>query len=292
MPIYLALVTLALLVGCMSSSPASDSTPIGTITVAWDVAAKASFSDSSHTLRLTPLTYTDLDHIAGGTRYLTATFRVENLGAEPLENLTLRAYAHGGTLGGTAVGDVRGFPTPENPNGPAITDPRVAQSIRPLHGTQLGSSGPEPDPHASDFQAFSQTESQALDPSAQAKGLLGGGEAVLDYGFVVNPRKLEPAAAGMVNVAVRLPRTFEGSPKPYRFKLSFVVTTSKTLRVSQALGETAAQALGRAEAMLSQGQPIQLVLLRDPPPAQGEPGLSLIRLSNLRIGLAPTFLLE
>jgi len=282
---------LVLLVGCSAAPPVSDSRPLGTVSVAWDVGAKASFADSSATVALIPLTYTDLDDLQSGNRYLTVTFRVENQSTGPLENLTLRAYAATANLGGTAVGAVRAFPSPSHPDGTAITDPLVAQSIRPIQGTQLGPAGPEPDPQASNFEGFSQAESAGLERGAQAQGLLAGSEQVLDYGFAASDRTINPGATSLINVAVKLPRTFSTSPTPYRFKLSFLLTTSPTLRVSQALGETTSQALARAEALLSGHQMLQLVLLSsDPVPPQS--GLSVVRLTNLRIGIAPTYLLQ
>ena len=273
-----------LLAGCAAPPTPSDTTLLAQIEILWDVQNKTSLSDSEQLLKLTPLSYNDLDHLLGGFRYLTATFKVENQSAQTLKNLTLRAYT--ANPSGTAVKELRGFPTAQDPQGPEILDSAVAQSIRPIHGTKLGN-GPEPDPSASDFQAFAQSESQALADLARSKSL---NLQVLDYGFVVSPRMLEPGASGFVNIAVRLPRRFEGLPNPYRFKLGLLVTTSSTFRVSQALGETQDQALARAK-LLGHVQAVQLVLIGNNPPLQAT-GLEVIRLPNLRIGTAPTYLLE
>jgi hypothetical protein len=279
------------------------SAPLGTVTLSWDTAKRSAETDSSGAVRFEPLTYSDLDDTAGGFRYLTATFRVTNLGTSDLQNLSLRAVARAGNLGGTAISDLRAFPDPQNPGGVAITDPSVAQSFIPLHGTQLGPSQPQPDPLGSDFQMYRATESAALQTSARQAGFITDADTVLDYGFVTRSSVLQPqtspppppavygrllpagGGSGTLSVAVRLPRRFQNSPRPYTFNWQFLVTTDSAPRASRALLETTAAAVTRAKALSPQAQ-LALTGADDAP--ADLTGVRAFRLEGVRIGTATT----
>jgi hypothetical protein len=269
---------------------------LGTITLEWLTSNRAASTDSSSTLRLTPLSYSDLDDLGSQTRYLTVTFSAQNLSAGALEHLTLRAIAPSGGIAGTALTDLRGFPTAQEPDGLTITDGSVAARVLPIHGTVLLSQ-PSSDPASSDFQAYTSAESLKLEGEARTANTLTAGDRVLDYGFVVRDaagtgRRLAAGATGRISVAVRLPRSFTPLPKPYRFKLSFLATTDNLPRVTRGLGESTDAAVTRAIAFGSAEKPAQLVLFGSDADAPSDPKLKLLRITAPRIGLDPSVLLE
>jgi hypothetical protein len=280
------------LTACLEQPMPITDTPVqalGTITLEWNTSNRATLNDSSNTLAFKPLTYNDIDDIASGFRYLTATFEANNLGSNPLENLTLRAINLAGNATGTGVNDPRGFPDPQNPNGIPITDVTVAQRILPTHGTRLGVK-PEPDPLSSDFQAYSTTSAELLEQPAQIAGLLGVNDHVLDYGFVARNRKLDPGMKTYISLGVKLPRKFTNLPKPYSFKLNFLLTSDPVLRVTRGLGESTSAALARAVALGTPDKPAQLVLIGSDADAPTDPNIRTLRLPSVRIGIAPTLL--
>jgi hypothetical protein len=262
---------------------------LGTVALEWNTTNRATINDSSSTVAFKPLTYSDIDDIVGGFRYLTVTFEASKLGTNPLENLTLRAFNPSGNSSGTSISDLNGFPDAQNPNGVPITDIGVFQSILPTHGTRLGVK-PEPDPSTSDFQAYATSEAVFLEQHARIGGFLSANDNALDYGYVAQNRKLEAGAKTFISIAVKLPRKFTNSPKPYKFKLNFLITTDPVLRVTRGLGETTAAALTRALALGTPEKPAQLVLIGSDTDAPSDPKISVLRLPSVRIGTAPTLL--
>jgi hypothetical protein len=274
------------------ASTALQSSPLGLVNLAWDTNKRDTENDSSSRVSFAPLTYSDIDHVSAGFRYLTATYRVTNLGNKPLENITLRAIAKTGNLGETAAFEVRAFPDTNNPDGELFTDPTVAQRIVPLHGMQLGATVPVPDATASDFQAYRPSESTALETAAQSASLLGGSERVLDYGFVAKngtSRRLEASGTGLVSVSFRIPRNFTPLPKVFKFKISFLVATDSAVRVSRALLETTASAETRGASLNSPNSPAQLVLVGSDTETSSNPAVRGIRLPNIKIGNSTTY---
>lgn len=224
-------------------------TPLGTVNLTLSPDDQAVIRDASGTLEFTPGVFTDVDDVQGGVRYVTRTFEVRNVSGRTLPNVTLRAIARPGNLGGTAVVEVRGAPTGSEPQGPQITDPAFAQAFRPVHRTVLGSNSPEIDLSGSSFQAYRSVESQAF----QARAGLGADVTVLDYGFTVGgagTRTLAPGEVTRINVAYRFPRRFGTQPRPFATTLSFVAVTEDGVRVSQAVGESRAQLVDRAQGLL------------------------------------------
>ena len=276
-----------------NTSVASETVSFGVkfvpLTLEWNTNNRKAVQDSSGMLLFTPLTYSDIDDIAGGFRYLTVTFEVNNLGTKALENLTLCAITTSDSVGGTAINNVLGFPDAEHPIGVPITEPSVAQNIFPTHGTRLGTH-PEPDPNASNFQAFSSNEASFFEQQAKNQGLLGVYDHVLDYGFVTQVRRLEPNLKTLISVAVKLPRKFTNLPKPYKFKLNFLIVEDPVLRVARGLGETTNAALARALALGTPEKPAQLVLIGSDTDAPVDPKITVLRLPSVRIGTAPTLL--
>ncbi len=274
-------------------STALSSTPLGTINLAWDTSKRTAETDSSGQVSFLPLTYSDIDFVAGGVRYLTATYRVTNLSTAPLENIALRAVNKTNNLGGTAYFDVRSFPDTGNPDGILFSDVTVAQRILPLHAMQLGASTPVPDAAGSHFMAYRTNESTAFDTAARANGLLGSTENTLDYAFVAqtsSSRVIAPGATGIVSVAVQLPRRFDPLPKVFKFQTSFIVSTDNAPRVSRALLETTAMATTRATELGTATNPAQLVLIGADADAPTDTAFRVIRLANIRTGTSTNLL--
>ncbi len=278
------------------SSTALQSSALGLVNLAWDTNQRNSETDSSGKVSFLPLTYSDIDFVAAGVRYLTATYRVTNLGSQALENLSLRAIVKSGNIGQTAAFDIRAFPDASNPDGALYADPSAGQRIVPLHGMQLGATAPVPDASAADFQAYRPTESTTLETSAQGTGVLATTENILDYAYVVKNGSSHTIAAGgtgLVSVAVRIPRrlvTTDPLSKIFKFKLSFLVATDSANRVSRAILETTDASVARAVALGSSSNPSQLVLVGADADTPSDAALRLIRLPNIRIGLVTNLL--
>ena len=278
------------------ASTALSSTALGLVNLAWDTNKRNAETDSSGQVSFLPLTYSDIDFVSGGVRYLTATYRVTNLSSQPLENIALRAVAKTGNVGETAAFDIRAFPDANNPDGTLYTDASVGQRILPVHGMQLGATTPVPDENASDFQGYRLSESTALETAARGSGLIGVNESVLDYSYIVKNnlnRRLEAGGTALVSVAVRIPRRLvQADPlsKIFKFKLSFLLSSDSAIRVSRALLETTTASQSRAMALGSSSNPTQLVLLGSDLDAPSDGALRLIRLPNIRFGVTTNLL--
>ncbi|NJK46190.1 MAG: hypothetical protein HC933_19765 [Pleurocapsa sp. SU_196_0] len=281
-----------------------NSTSIGTVNLEWNTGNYAPTTDSSGTVRFTPTYYSDIDDFVSKMRYLTMGFTVENLSAVTIDNLGVRAVARDGNLGGTAMVEVRAFPSDTNPDGDPFTDVTVAHRITPIQGTILAAQ-PVADPHSSDFQAYKDTESLSLQDAARTAALIGANDTVLDYGFVtrvcsanctqpaantVYSRTVTAAGTARIAIAFKLPRSFTPLPKPYRFKISFLVTKDDAVRVTRGVGESTDAAVARGTGLVDGGvtAPVQLLLAGTDTDAPSDPRLTVLRILNPRIGTAPT----
>jgi Bacterial Ig-like domain len=277
---------------------------IGTLNLEWNTSNKITSNDSSNTFAFKPLSYSDIDDVAGGYRYLTMTFEVSALSGIAVENLSLQAINLPISLAGTAISDLRAFPDAANPLGAAITEPVVVQNVFPTHGTQLGTK-PEPAPNSSDFQGFSSGETQSLETVTKTAKLLGADDNLLEFGFVARNagggRSIDGSSKNYISVGVKLPRRYTfalfpscpnpaGCLKPYTFKINFLVHSSPTLRVTRGLGETTSTALTRAVALGTLEKPTQLMLIGSDTDAPTDPKITVLRVPNLKIGTAPTLL--
>jgi hypothetical protein len=277
---------------------------IGTLNLEWNTSNKTTAKDSSNTFAFKPLSYSDIDDVAGGYRYLTMTFEVSALSGIAVENLSLQAINLPTSIAGTAVTELQAFPDVLNPLGAAITELVVAQNIIPTHGTQLGTK-PEPAPNSSDFQGFSSIETQSLETAAKTANLLGTDDRLLEYGFVARNitggRNIDSTTKNYISVGLKLPRKYSfalfpscpnpaGCLKPYKFSLHFLLSASPTLRVTRGLGETTTAALARAVALGTLQKPAQLMLIGSDTDAPTDPKVTVLRVPSLKIGTAPTFL--
>ncbi|WP_221090848.1 hypothetical protein [Deinococcus aquaedulcis] len=233
--------------------------------------------ESSAGLELSPLSVSVTDvgvRGSGGTRYITATFRVRNAasGGTPSpsarSNLTLLAAGVSDNVDSTALRAMTVFSGAPAPAG-------VARSVRPTHALdyQPAAEQVRPVTGGEDLQVFLESEvlpgnfTRGGAPVASYSDL--GVTTVFPYGYVVRTpaggRTLaaNPAPGqydGRVAISVRLPlqpndnaqTPAQGSARdPWAFRMTFLVVTDSATRVTQTLEEQAlpdSQVLGRATA--------------------------------------------
>ncbi len=187
---------------------------------------------------------------AGGTRYVTATFRVRNADqqnvpvARSRKNLTLLAVPVADSLGTTAFRAVTTF------GGSAVAS-SVAKTMLPTHAMRYDPLGGRPvlSPGGEDLQVY--TENDVLPANFSRNGAPTsyaalGVTTVLPYGFVVHTpggsRTLpaSPAAgvySGRVTLSVKVPLQAAPSQDPWAFRMSFLVIEDSVTAVTQSLEE-------------------------------------------------------
>ena len=293
---WLLTATLALgLAACAQSAPptpeAFKGKVLGTVTVQFDEnTAKASFTPNTRmTTRDFNVSINFIKKFSGAfdddstkTRYAWATFETANTSTNDLHNLTMVAVNFAGKgLGLTAIQSL------ENLNGQPITNPAIAQSIRPMHGIKINGTNLEVDPSKADFQAFSDTEAQSMEDSARTIGLLAQLDDVLEYGFVARNatggRAIPANTAGQVTLALRMPKPLNATDNPYRFQMTFLLVDVPTVRVSRSQEETTAQVTTRA----SDVNASEVALIGSD--TDTIPGRTTIRLGNARVSSAPQY---
>ncbi len=228
----------------------------------------------------------------GTERYIRAVFDITNNTASAFNNLTFYAYNQSAnSIGGTAIKSLNNF---GNVN---VASTAAAQSLKPTHG--LDTSGASVS-GAEDLQVFQPTEAS----DAQAAGLaaippvLGNTDTVLEYGFVArrctancaspNPtwtRTIGAGETGQISLAYKLPEgILSNSANPYGFVATFVLANETTARVSRSPEEPTSSASSRATAFTA----TQTILVG----ADADTATGSLRLSNAKIGTAPTTLLD
>jgi hypothetical protein len=181
---------------------------------------------------------------AGGTRFLSATFRVRNATAsgtpysDDLGNLTLVAINTPSTIAGSAVRGLERFDG-------SSADPGLALQILPTHAMTFDHAKRQPRvfDDGADLQAFSEAEVAAL-------GTLDGITSVLPFGFSVrcvqncasSSKTLEANPAsdqfdGQVTLAVKIPLQANAKDDPFRFSMLFEIVQDDFPRVTQSLEE-------------------------------------------------------
>jgi hypothetical protein len=282
------------LTGCTSPPPtpppASSYSIWGSGQLHWDTSGpqKLSLAINGGSIHFTAKSFSDIDVLATQTRLLAATFVVNNQSSQEFQNLTLLALALPDNVGGTAIGDIRGFPSESQPQGPLITNTVVAKSLKPIHAALVGGLGPAPDPNNSDFQGFNNADSEAIATASQKVGLAQG--TALQYGYLVRNssggRRIGPGQSGRVTLAWRLPRNFGSEPNVYRFSWSFILLDTPNTRLSRSLEEDNSALRQRLDGLTQAlGQPenqLQVVVLGASPTPSGS--FQALRLDNLRIG--------
>ncbi len=172
---------------------------------------------------------------ASGIRTLSATFGITQTSGSTLQNIMLVAYNQAdNNVGGTAVKNIFTF------GGSASSS--NAQSIKPAHGTN-GSLAV--DPFRADMGILLPLEANNLTVAARNAGVIGASDTALEYGFIARRsatshlRSIASGSTGQVTLAVQLPTAQDNAPTtaPYRFALTFIVTTDDTDIVTQSLEE-------------------------------------------------------
>ncbi len=216
------------------------------------------------------------------SRYAWATFEVANTSTNAISNLNLI----GVNFAGKGLG-LTPFLSLENLNGQAITNPAIAQSVRPMHGIKVNGTTLEVDPSKADFQAFSDLETQAVEDSAKQAGLLQQLDDVLEYGFVARNntggRAIAPSGTGQVTLALRMPKPTNALENPYRFQMTYLLVDEPNIRVTRSIEETTAQVTARAQAVNA----TEAVLIGAD--TDTVPGVTNLRLTNARVSSAPQY---
>jgi hypothetical protein len=218
-------------------------------------------------------------------RYLSATFEVTNATETDFKNLTLYSYAQAvNSLGGTAIKTMVNF------GGSLITDNDVARNIKPTHGMKHSGVNVIINPEEADFQAFKDTEAESLQTTALQNGTVQAEDRVLEYGFVARSqlggRAIAAKGKGLVTIAVKLPKPATKDIEPYKFVMTFVLADDSITRVTRSAEESTQETETRA---YYDAQATEAVLIGSD--AEWANGLTNIRVPNVKIGTAPTFLL-
>ncbi|GGL19746.1 hypothetical protein GCM10010844_43390 [Deinococcus radiotolerans] len=283
----MALALCSLLSCSPSRVPAtSPLTPLGLVEVSFDGLGGAqpttqvrtlSLAESAGGLDLSPqsVSVTDVGaRNSGGTRYITATYRVRNASSDGTpsgaarSNLTLLAAAVPSNVDGTAISQMLTFSGAAAPTGTARTAmPTHALEYSALDGKVMPATG------GTDLQVFTESEvlpgnfTGAGGPASSYADL--GVTTVFPYGYVVHTlgggRTLPASPAvnqynGRVALSVRMPlqpddaaqTPTQGAQRdPWSFRMTFLVVQDPDTRVTQSLEDQTlpdSVILGRAAA--------------------------------------------
>jgi Beta-propeller repeat len=183
-----------------------------------------------------------------GHKYLSATFTVNNLTTNPLNDVTLIAYHKTGNRANTAVKNIVDF------NGVPLTSTQLdnyAQAIFPSNMPTSLSPFVVNDAVA-DVQYFQESELTNLETDAINAGEIVSGEYLFPYGFVArtstSSRQIAGNGSGSLTIAIKLPDTNEPSAgNPRRFSMTFIVV-DQPLSVGARLSESYEERRGTSSA--------------------------------------------
>ncbi len=204
------------------------------------------------------------------TRYISATFSVQNNTGNPLNNLTLYALNKVGNLGGTAIKNLQNFA------GSGLSDANYARAAQPGHKMN-SSAGAAATVNANNanLQLLSTLEAASV---SSANG------TVLEYGFKTNESVILVGGTGTLTVSYRLPSA-AAAVDATQFTATFVATTDATNRVSQSAEENAAATSARAT---SGGEIVFLgPKSQDQTNVPTPSGVTPIRLTNAKTAVGP-----
>ena len=178
-------------------------------------------------------------------RYFTGLFKFDNKLASSLTNLTFHAINTSSNINGTAVLNIK------TAGGTLLSDPTIAQRMRPTHAMTVGSSGTTVNPSLAHLQAFTSLETlevqnkfNAAFPTSSAK--------VLEYGYVAekigggrtiaaNDGTACDSGASSAQVAFSYAYPYQSgdtpSSLPFQFNLRFVLSVDSETTVTQSLEE-------------------------------------------------------
>jgi hypothetical protein len=227
-------------------------------------------------------TYNQIVDTNTNIHYLYAIFPITNNTASAFTNLTLYAYAkNGASIGGTAIEGMINF------NGGATSS--NAQSLSPIHKTDLVLGVPTIDSTNADFQAFNVDDVATLTIGAQALTTVTALDTILQYGFVARNSTGGRAIAanggtGTITIAYQVPDSNVAAA--YKFKADFVLADDTlNTRVTRGLGDTTLAADARATLMNAD----EVFLVGDDTDI---PVNTSFRVTNILTGISPTCLVS
>jgi hypothetical protein len=172
-----------------------------------------------------------LSDVSSGVNYISASFNVNNLTPNPLQDVTLIAYQKTGNRADTALKSLVDF------NGTPLTSAQLdffARAVQPINMPSSLAPFTTNDSIA-DLQYFQESELATLEGIAFSEGEinLSSGEYLFPYGFVARSSPSSRSIPtgnnqGTVTLALKLPNSNEpngatSSSYPRRFSMTFVV---------------------------------------------------------------------
>jgi hypothetical protein len=177
-----------------------------------------------------------LSDVSSGVNYISATFNVNNLTSNALQNVTLVAYQKSGNRADTALKSLVDF------NGTPLTPAQLDGFARAVQPINMPSSVAPfvVNNNIADLQYWDESELAFLEANVTNAGEINqaGGEYLFPYGFVARSSNTSRSIAvgnnqGTVTVALKLPNSNEpsgttSSSYPRRFSMTFVVVAQSS----------------------------------------------------------------
>ncbi len=227
-----------------------------------------------------------LDDAITNRRHITTVYEFTNQTTAAFKNLTFYAYNWASntnpTIGGTAF---RGI---QNSSLQPLTNPLIAQSIRPEQGVVQSGDSVVIDPSNAHMQAFRPSEAQAVKVAGLAANQLTAADDVLEYGFVATNltggRSIPAGGTGRIAFATSFPIPSLATDAPFKYSIIVQPTDESVARVTRGFEETTVAAIARAGAPINA---TELALIGSDPDTAGA-GLSTVRLASIKTTSATT----
>ena len=227
-----------------------------------------------------------LDDAITNRRYITTVYEFTNQTTATFKNLTFYAYNWASnanpTIGGTAF---RGI---QNSSLQPLTNPLIAQSIRPEQGVVQSGDSVVIDPNNAHMQAFRPSEAQAVKIAGLAANQLTAADDVLEYGFVATNltggRSIPAGGTGRIAFATSFPIPTLATDAPFKYSIIVQPTDESVTRVTRGFEETTAAAIARAGAPMNA---TEVALIGSDTDTAGA-ALSTVRLPSIKTTSATT----
>ena len=221
-----------------------------------------------------------LDDAITNRRYITTVYEFTNQTTNTFKNLTFYAYNWASnaspTIGGTAF---RGI---QNSSLQPLTNPLIAQSIRPEQGVVQSGNTVVIDPSNAHMQAFTPSEAQAVKTAGLAANELAASDDVLEYGFVATNltggRSIPAGGTGRIAFATSFPIPTLATDAPFKYSIIVEPADESVSRVTRGFEETTAAVIARAGAPINA---TEVALLGNDTDTAGA-GLTTVRLPNIK----------
>ncbi len=189
-----------------------------------------------------------LDDAITNRRYVTTVYEFTNQTTAAFKNLSFYAYNWASnanpTIGGTA------FRSIQNSNLQPLTNPLIAQTIRPEQGVVQSGDSVVIDPSNANMQAFRPSEAQAVKTAGLAANQLTPADDILEYGFVATNltggRNIPAGATGRIAFATSFPIPTLATDAPFKYTIIIQPTDESVTRVTRGFEETTAAVIARA----------------------------------------------